>query len=270
MLIRHPGEITLGQPPENAFVAYDSHGRYAGAAAVRESMNELRCPERPLLYQIDVDCPPESFGVLTGAAVARAMMLHAQQYQVPARIYMECEPDDLARLSEAKKNGFQIDDELVKWRKALSPAPITIALEEGCVSMRDRLADEQERSYFCQRYARVMGISPESARSWLREKQAMPKFQRLLTVNRQGLAGELILWVENRVGEIGYIFVSPDCRGQGVGSYLFEMARDHLCAQDVKEAVALIPKSMTALSRRAAAAGYRSVEPVKLYAGINL
>ncbi len=270
MLIRHPGEETLGQPPENAFVAYDSHRRFAGAAAVHESFNDIRFPDRPLRYRLEISCPPESFGTLAGAAMARAMQMRREQADVPARIYMECDPDDELRQTEAKKHGFTIDDELIRWRKSLQKAPITIALEDGYVAMRDTLADETERGYFCQRFERIMGVEDVYARSWVREKRALPRFQRLLVVNREGLAGEMTLWAENRVGEIGYIFVTPECRRRGVGSYLFEMARERLIADGIREAVIQVPRSMTALSRRAAGAGYRSVESVKLYAGINL
>ena len=270
MLIRHPGEETLGQPPENAFVAYDSHGRFAGAAAVHESYNEIRFPDRPLRYRLEISCPPESFGTLVGAAMARAMQMRREHMEVPARIYMECDPDDELRQTEAKKHGFTIDDEMIKWRKTLQRAPIPIALEDGWVAMRDTLADEQERSYFCQRFEKIMGVEEVYARSWVREKRALPRFQRLLVVNRDGLAGEMALWAENRVGEIGYLFVTPECRRRGVGSYLFEMAREQLISEGIRESVFLAPRSMTALSRRAAAAGYRSVESVTLYAGINL
>jgi len=270
MLIRHPGEETLGQSPENAFVAYDSHGKFAGAAAVCESLNELRFPDRPLRYRLDVSCRPEAFGTLIGAAMARALMLRVEKSQIPARIYMEFDPEDEMRLTEARKHGFVVDDELVKWRKTLARAPVTHAMEDGFVAMQDRLEDEIERNYFCQRFARIMDTDFAAARAWLKEKKALPKFQRLLVVNREGLAGEMILWVENRVGEIGYVFVAPECRKQGVGSYLFEMAREHLAGQNVKEAMVLIPKSMTELGRRASGAGYRQADPVRLYAGMNL
>ena len=57
--------------------------------------------------------------------------------------------------------------------------------------------------------------------------QAKEGFSRTVMVSPDGLAGEMLAWLEEGEGVIGYLYTAPTFRRQGVARYLLDLARSY-------------------------------------------
>ena len=269
MKVRHPIDSLHGQPPENAFIAYDEQETPVGECSVTPVWAEIVYPERPLRLHIRINGHPQALDVLLGAATARAfLMIRQLSDSARARIYTDCEVDDLEKLKSLESMGFVDDDELVRMRRMLRPGPVVMALPAGHTIVQDKLEDEIERRFFLERYNKVLG--QDKSEAWLHQLSEREGFFRLLMVDRGGLAGELIAYEENKVGIIRYLFTEKESRRQKVGSYLIELARQVWVERGIQEGIIDLCSSQQSAVRTLASCGYRFETVLMKHPGIDV
>jgi len=270
MYIRHPEDPVPHLPIENCFVAYADDGVRAGTASVQERDVSALIPERPLEYYLSTDGAPQVLDGLLGAVTTRALILHNQKNKTRARIYIECSPEDEDRLTSLRLLGFKADDQLIRMARNIAAGPLTAHAPEGTTFLRDQLNDIAEYRYFLERYILLTHRPPGEAASFLEEARRKPRFTRMLLIARDGLAGELICWVDRYAGVIAHIHTSPNWREKGVAAHLMERARQHFVECGVREAVLDVRQRLRPAMSLAAASGYRQIEVRLLYPGIDL
>ncbi len=269
MKVRHPIDSLHGQPPENAFIAYDEQETPVGECSITPVWAEIVYPERPLRLHIRINGHPQALDVLLGAATARALLLIRQlSDSARARIYTDCAVDDQERLQSLESMGFIDDDELVRMRCMLRPGPVVLPLPAGHTIVRDALEDEIEQRFFLERYNKVLG--KDKSEAWLHQLSQRQGFFRLLMVDRDGLAGELIGYEENNVGVIRYLFTEKESRRQKVGSYLIEIARQIWVERGIEEAIIDLFSSQQSAVRTVASCGYRFETVLMKHPGIDV
>ncbi len=93
LTIAHPAGATLGQSPENVYLALDAAGRSFGTGyAVYQFLPHLY-PDCPVNIYLSLEAQPAARYALFGALVARARQLRDTAPDVPARMYT-CLPAD--------------------------------------------------------------------------------------------------------------------------------------------------------------------------------
>lgn len=267
MMMRNPRDGLKGQPPENAFQMVDERsGMVAGSCVVAEELRPGMFPDRPHLVRMDIEGENECLDRLLGASLARAKALSVAS-NMPSRIYVNCAPDDSETLELLKQFGFKDNDGVLRMRMRL-PTFIDAKAPMGCVLVEDQLDDPQEQGYFLERYNALYGENRDL--KWLSGVIGHGNFTRILTVAPTGMAGEILLWVENSVGVIFFFDTSRRWRRMGVAKYMIaqacryarELGAESICA-DVR--ALLVPAMRTVES-----CGFRQDELLVRQPGIDV
>lgn len=267
MKIRH-ADAAQGLAVENTFIALDELETKIGEASVQSSMAPVLCPGRPHQILVRASCEPAAESALLGAATTRALVLARQMPDVPALVYAECMPSDAARMGTLEALGYRDEDGLVRTRRVLKHGPIIRRLPPGCTIVRDYLADESESKFFLERYNAMFGRSRDMA--WLKGLKRMPDFARLLVISPAGLAGEMIVWSEDRRGVVGIVQTTPAWQKKGVASYLMDLARLYFLDRGLSEAYFDVRTRLTGAARLAATSGFRPAEMLMRYPAIDV
>lgn len=266
MILRHARESIEGLRPENSFEAVDERsGAVLGSCGIYVHRSPELFPARPLRIYMDIQGDPAPDALL-GAAVARAKGI-ARSAGEPCRIFTQVEPEDDARMTALSALGFKDSDGLVCMRRELwneGEAEIPIS----CVVVRDDLDDPIEQKYFLERYNQL--FSEENDFEWLQEFRNKDEFCRILIVAPTGMAGEAVIWQENGVGKIGWLFVSRKWRGHGVTGSLLNLACGLFEKAGLKRAEAEVQARIPGILHVMESAGFRQAELILRYPGIDI
>ncbi len=267
MKIRH-ADAAAGLAVENTFIALDDLESKIGEASVQELLVPVLCPERPHQILVRASCEPEAENALLGAATARALMLARKKPDMPSLIYCECAPRDQIRRDALESLGYRDEDGLLRTRKVLRQGPMIKRLPQGCTIVRDYLADENECKFFLERYGAMFGRGRDMA--WLKGLKRLPGFARLLVIAPGGLAGEMVVWSEEKQGVIGIVETTPAWQRKGVASYLMELARLYFLELGLGEAYFDVRTRLIGAARLAATSGFRPAEMLMRYPSIDV
>ncbi len=216
-------KVENGQKKRNAFVAYDDYGKLIGKAQISQMLIPEISPQTPLEIRLSIRSGQESMLNLCSASLARGLELAAKHPEYKARLCAEYDPRDRYITQTLHELGFSEEDSVIRMTKKVSHLPVGRHLPEGCIFHTDRLESDAEQEYFMQRSSRLFGS--QNPQAWLKNARRMDNFKRLMLINGDGLAGELVCWTNGKSGIIARVYTNPDCRMQGVASYLMEMAR---------------------------------------------
>lgn len=216
-------KVENGKKKRNAFVAYDDYGKLIGKAQISQMLIPEIAPETPLEIRLSIQSGEQSMLNLSSAALARGLELAAKHPEYKARLCAEYDPRERCLTETLHELGFHAEDSVIRMTKKVSHLPIGRHLPQGCVFHYDRLETAGEKDFFLQRSSRLFGS--QNPEAWLKNARRMDNFRRLMLINSDGLAGELVCWTHGKNGIIARVYTNPDCRMQGVASYLMEMAR---------------------------------------------
>lgn len=267
MMLRNPREGVSGQPPENVFQAVDERtGAILGACVITGELKPALYPSRPYQVRLDYEGGTEALDPLLGAALARARAM-CRAENVPGRIYIRCAPGDEALLQLLRPHGFRDNDGIVRMRKNL-PVRNAFRPPTGCVVVRDKLEDPQERKYFLERYNELFGTGYDG--QWLRTFTEAPGFARLLTVAPTGMAGEVVLWREGDQGVLGFLQTARRWRRMGVAKYMLGLACDAISEMGLRAARADVRAKIPYILPTMEAAGFFQESLITRYPGIDV
>ena len=249
------------QARHNAFEAYDDLENRLGEAEVEE----VRCPlvwgARPHLLTIRESGAPEAMDALLGAATAHALFLTREGG--PACIRAELEPGAQDALETLEILGFTGRSRLMRMRARLAPGPTVAPIPEGLTVVRDYLDDEGERRFYLERVNAIFGGGRDA--QWLAAVRARPHFSRMLLIDKNGAAGEMVTWEEDGEAVAENIWVHPDWRRRGAGKFLLEFARIFWLESEIASARMDVWSRIEPAVRLAYSAGFRPAETVKEY-----
>lgn len=268
MRVRHSKEALHGQPPENAFIAYDEDERPVGACSISAQHKPVLYPEQPYRIYIRTEGALQALDTLLGAATARSFMLMREEGKSRARIFTACAPEDSEKMESLKALGFEDDDAMLRLVRVLKPGPVGIPVPRGCTVVMDDLEDEAERRYFLDRFNQVMGQDKDD--SFLRNLKARGRIMRLLMVDSQGLVGEMLSQEKEGVAKVIYLFTEPRWRRRKVASHLLEAARLEYLSRGVEQSAMDLCRSQEGAMRAAAYCGYRVDRLLVKFPGITV
>lgn len=231
MNIRHAINPDTGAEYENKFVAVDDIGMERGSCIVDDRICAALFPLRPHQICIDMEGPREALSALLGAATAQAFLC-AREKKLPARIFTECQPDDTERIVLLNEFGYEDNDGLVRMARFIDGAPVNPPIPEGVTVLHDYLEDPVEARYFLMRYNRL--YTAEQTMEYVGQMQEQPGFRRYLVIADEGLLGEVLVKLEGEAGQILFLHVNANCRRQGIGSYLMQLAIYSLAQRGAK------------------------------------
>lgn len=243
--------------PGNTFVIVDDLENRMGKSWIEVHDRAQQMPMRPLEVKLCMEADKElddsGRRQLLGTALSRAILLISQQ-QKNARIYAECPAYDSRQLELLTSVGLVDNEALVSMKRLMDGDIKSVNAPAGCVLICDRLADEQERTFFLQRQEKIFGR--ENAEEWLAEIRAKTGMRRMMLIHDNGLAAELLCWVENGSGVIGMVYTAPAWRRKGAAAYLMESARQYFWQHRVMECRIEVRTRMIPMMRLAASVGY--------------
>ena len=100
--------------------------------------------------------------------------------------------------------------------------------------------------------------------------QAKDGFSRTVMVAPDGLAGEMLAWLEEGEGVIGYLYTAPAFRRQGVARYLLDLARSYFLDAGLQDSRMDVWQRLLPAMQAASAAGFRPAQVLKEYAAIDI
>ena len=266
MILRHPREAVDGQPIENSFEAIDENsGATLGNCTIYTHMSPQLFPARPMRIYLEIQGNPAPDALL-GAAFARAKEM-AVQSQNASRIFTQVEPADEVRMSSLKTLGFKDNDGLVRMRRD-SLQSQNIPLPIGCVVVQDDLDDPIEEKYFLERYNQL--FSEDYDFEWLQDFRNKAGFKRILLVAPTGMAGEAVVWQEEKAGVIGWLQTSKKWRRMGVARCLLELCCASFFKSGLECATAEVQVRIPHVLRSMESAGFRQAELILRYPGIDI
>lgn len=266
MILRHAREPQGGQSAENTFEAIDERsGAAICSCTIYTHENGELFPARPMRIYLDIqgESAPDA---LLGAAVARAKEI-ARMAKLPCRIFTQVEPEDDARMASLAALGFKDSDGLVCMRRELGHEA-QVKLPISCVAVRDDLDDPIEQKYFLERYNTL--FNEEYDFEWLADFRSREGFQRILIVAPTGMAGEAVIWQENRVGKIGWLYASKKWRRLGVARCLLDLACAEFADAGLFRAEAEIQARIPAMLHVMESAGFHQAQLLLRYPGIDI
>lgn len=216
----------------NKFSASDEHGIRHGVCVIRKRDLSRIFPDRPVQYEIIMNCDEKSRYLLWSAATTRALVL-ASAEKAPSRVFASLKPDEGELKELLTVLGFCFRDGIVRYEKAVTSERVYDPIPEGCTIVRDYLTREDELTRCLNRYNECFGKSEK--RDWLEALRDKPDFARVLMVSRSELCGEALLWTSGRTGVVGILQTSRKWRRQGVASYLLEDARKYFNSLGISE-----------------------------------
>ena len=267
MILRNPREPLFGEPVENGFEAIDEKtGEQLGCCVVHPEPNPVLFPMRPNNFRLEFDGEFLAFGKTLGAAMALARSLVAAEGK-PSRIYAECQPNDELFLSALSEYGFHDNDGLVRMCQDGKALPAT-SMPTGCVIVEDDLSDPMERKFFLERYNQLFQI--ERDHDWLAQCSQRDGFGRILMVASTGLAGELVCWLEDGVGKIGFIHTTKRWRNMGIARHLLTLACEKLWDEGAQIVEADVRARIPLLLRTLESAGFKQTNLLMRYPGVDI
>lgn len=216
---------------ENKYAAYDEDFNRVGTCTVRRRELSRIFPDRPVQYEIIVNCNEESRYLLWGAAVTRARML-AESQRMPSRVYTCLSPENSEERQILTDLGFTETDMIIRTVKPVTDEQVNLPIPYGCTIVRDYLTNENEIRKCLTRYNECFGTN--ESRSWLIGLSEKPDFARILMVSPDELCGELMVWRSGKNGVIGIIQTARKWREKGVAGYLIEDARKYFATMDLE------------------------------------
>ncbi len=263
MIIRYkrnsPGEQTL----PHAFEAYSDTEEPLGEASVEAVNCPLVWGARPRLVTIRAQGDESAMDALIGAATAHALILTREGG--PACVRAELPPESAsAKVRETLEIlGFKGSSRLIRMRETVGPGPTVAPIPEGLTVVRDYLNDEGERRFYLERVNTIFGggFTPE----WLAAARQKPHFSRMLLIDKNGAAGEMVTWEEDGEAVAENIWVHPDWRRRGAGKFLLEFARIYWLECGAAKARMDVWSRIEPAVRLAYSAGFRPAETVKEY-----
>ena len=144
------------------------------------------------------------------------------------------------------------------------------ALPEGTGFLANQLDDPTECQYFIERFIRLSLHSRSGASAWLSEARRKPHFTRLILIKDPILVGELVIWMERRVGTIAHVFTLPAWRRKGVASHLMRCALQMFYEWGAHSASLDVRAQLEGAVSLAAKSGFRQSEIVSRYWGLQL
>ncbi len=268
MRVRHSKEALHGQPPENAFIAYDEDECPVGACSIAAQYKPVLYPAQPHRLYIRTEGALSALDTLLGAATARSLMIMREQGIDHARIFTSCAPEDEQKMESLKALGFEDSDALLRLVRVLRPGPAGIPVPRGCTVVMDGLEDETERRYFLDRFNQVMGQARDD--SFLDNLKARGRVMRLLMVDSQGLVGELLSQERDGAARVLYLFTENRWRGRKVASHLMEAARLQWMSRGVERSIMDLCRAQEGAMRAAAYCGYRAEQTLVKFPNITL
>ena len=266
MILRHARDLMDGQSAENTFEAVDERsGEVIGSCRIYVHQSPELFPARPLRIFMDIQGDPVPDALL-GAAVARAKDIARASGQ-PCRIFAQVDPRDEDRMEALCALGFKDSDGLVCMRRDLSSEE-EVQPPISCVVVQDDLDDPIEQKYFLERYNQL--FNEKNDFEWLQDFRSRQHFARLLIVAPTGMAGETVIWQEDGVGKIGWLYVSRKWRGHGVSTCLLDLACCALEKLGVQRAEAEVQARIPGMLRVMERAMFRQAELILRYPGIDM
>ncbi len=264
MKILHARDENTAQPIENTFIAVEGRDTEVGRCTVTSQMLPKLFPDHPHIIDIEVTGREDALDALYGAGVARAQLAAMMEKQ-GAIIRTKGTNALRERLHPL---GFRETDAEVRLERTHRRGPVIKQLPVRCTIVFDTLDDELEARYFIERYNEI--YSTDTGREYLREVRSKQGFSRTVMAAPDGLAGEMLAWVEDGVGIIGYIYTSPRFRRRGVADYLLDLARKYFLDAGIEVSRIDIWTRMRAAHAMASNAGFRVAETLKRYLTIDI
>jgi len=264
MKILHARNEETDQALENTFVAIEGFDTELGRCQVTSHTYSTLLPERPHILDIDVQGAPETLDALYGAGTAYARLLAARS-GLNAQIRIQC--DDALR-DRLNPLGYRETAAVVRLHRAHKSAPMTRRTPDKCTVVFDKLDDEYEARYFVQRYNTV--FSTDAGMDYLKTLREKDRFSRIVMVSPAGLAGEMLTWVEDGVGVIGYLYTAPDFRRRGVAACLLDLSRKYFMEAGIDSSRMDVWTQLYAAYCTASHAGFRPMETLKRYVTIEI
>ena len=264
MRILHAKDEATGAPIENAFVAMEGYDTVLGECQVEARSYPALLPERPHIVDIAAKGSSEALDALYGAGTALAQLLSRRSRQ-NSEIRIECGEAQRERL---RALGYRERDALVRMRRKHRASPMIERLPAKCTIVFDQLTDPYEARYFIERYNTL--FAREDGMAQLKEMQAKDGFSRTVMVAPDGLAGEMLAWLEEGEGVIGYLYTAPAFRRQGVARYLLDLARSYFLDAGLQESRMDVWQRLLPAMQAASAAGFRPAQVLKEYAAIDI
>ena len=138
---------------------------------------------------------------------------------------------------------------------------------EGLTVVRDYLMDEDEQKYYLQRINAVFDLNRDE--KWLDEVRKKPEFTRLLLLDSDGVAAEMITWADGKVGVVENIWVHQKWRRHSAGTFLLELARLYWKEKGLERARMDIWSRLQPAMRLAYRAGFQPAGNIGYYAYLD-
>ena len=265
MIIIHPPKEYKGHKSEDVFIIRDDEGSRQLAECL---ISEQRSEYYPRKYRVmlDINTNREAFDLIIGASLARAKELCGKS-DTDARIYAECDAGDVEYIKMLRQYSFDSGDALLRMDMTI-PAYISAKLPDWCSRIDDNLSDFTERRLFLDRWLSVFGTPLGIER--LDDITSKDGFRRIMCVDKQGMAGEVICWLESARGIIGFVFTAERCRDMNIAQTLVKLANIYLRDSGAVTVRANVPDALPYAVNTFSKAGFSRTKELKRYPGINI
>ena len=264
MIIRYKRSAPGEPSSPHAFEAYTDTEERLGEASVQAISCPLVWAARPRIVTIRAGGDAKARDALLGAAATHALILTREGS--PACVRAELAPEaaaDRETMETLDVLGFKGRSRVMRMRAAIAPGPTVAPIPEGLTVVRDYLNDEGERRFYLERINAVFGGGFDA--DWLVAARQKPHFSRMLLIDKNGAAGEMITWEEDGEAVAENIWVHPDWRRRGAGKFLLEFARIYWQECGAARARMDVWSRIEPAVRLAYSAGFRPAETVVEY-----
>lgn len=254
--------IRYKKTAENAFEAYDDVENYLGEAVVERRYWPLVFEKKPTVFTICESGDEMCADALLGAATAHALHL-AREEEGGVCLRVEVKPEQQEKLAPALEMlGFTGKSALLRMMRTDAEG-MSAQIPQGLTFVRDYLNDEKEKEFYIRRVNALFDGGWDAKR--LEETREKPNFTRVLLIDEEGAAAEMITWEEDGVGVADNIWVHPEWRRKGAGRYLLESAYALWREKGLAGGYIDVWSRLTPAVRMAASAGFRPCEAVAEY-----
>lgn len=267
--IQYPLAPIPGVPLENSFLVTDEFGMKSGSAAVIEFTNHTLLPDRPLNYYLSISAEDSrSFHMLMGAAFARTLLLRRQNTGLAARLYAPCRPQDQQLLAEFLDCGFENDDAVVRKRLIVSDGDRLPHPPVG-TQVAPVLLETQEDYDALLRRVNAYTITAYNY-NWIARMQAEQHFSAWGVWQEDRLLGEMVMTGNGMEGTVEMLYARPEYRRRGVASALVGQAAEVIAQNGMHSLTAEVWQRNEPATYLFDKLGFETLQPVRLFPGINL